>query len=295
MMAELRSRLAPAAWADDVGPLVVSWVISAAAGAAWLALVHLMPLPAVHVGVSHPDDSGPIQWNARSATEARRVAAERGDRGRVETARTKVQARTAQLEVAGAFAATIATRVAVDVAALIGGVQPVRSGLLAMRSDRAALGTERARATPGIGAFGRRANARGSDGSGVGKVAHGGAILRAGVRVKPLPVVTPPEASGAVVDPTEAGAFVRAKAAQLQYCYERAGRGSVDLAGVVTLRLTLGPNGAVREAEILRRTWSGPGAADAEACLLASARGWRVPSGADGATMTLPISFTRQR
>ena len=69
--------------------------------------------------------------------------------------------------------------------------------------------------------------------------------------------------------------------------------GGTDLAGVVALRLILGSAGSVRAAEIVRRTWSGPGAAETEACLLGIARGWRVPAGSEGATMTIPISFTR--
>jgi len=78
---------------------------------------------------------------------------------------------------------------------------------------------------------------------------------------------------------------------QLQTCYERSG--GTDFAGIVALRLTLGEGGVVRSAEIVRRTWSGPGAAETEACLIRIARGWRVPAGRDGATLTLPISFTR--
>ena len=79
--------------------------------------------------------------------------------------------------------------------------------------------------------------------------------------------------------------------AQLQSCYELA-RGS-DLAGVVALKITLGDAGSVRSAEIVKRTWSGSGAAETEGCLLRVVRGGRLPSGSDGATITLPISFTR--
>jgi hypothetical protein len=93
-----------------------------------------------------------------------------------------------------------------------------------------------------------------------------------------------------MVNGAEMGAFVRGRAAQLQTCYDRTGG---DLAGVVALRLTLGPAGTIRGAEIVRRTWSGPAAAATEACLLDMARRWHVPFGADGATITLPISFTR--
>ena len=125
----------------------------------------------------------------------------------------------------------------------------------------------------------------------LGQVERRTTIDRARFNVRPLPVVSAPALGDQVADATQLGAFVRARVSQLQTCYERAG--GTDLAGVVALRLTLGSGGWVRAAEIVRRTWSGPGAAETEACLLAIARGWRVPAGAEGATMTIPISFTR--
>lgn len=125
----------------------------------------------------------------------------------------------------------------------------------------------------------------------MGNVERTVAIDRANFRARQLPVVTALPLENATADATELGAFVRGRVAQLQTCYERTG--ATDLAGVLALRLTIGASGAVRGAEIVRRTWSGPGAADAEACLIRLARGWRVPSGQEGATVTLPISFTR--
>jgi hypothetical protein len=125
----------------------------------------------------------------------------------------------------------------------------------------------------------------------VGSVERTVAIDRAHFRARQLPVVMAPSLENASADATELGAFVRGRVAQLQSCYERAG--GTDLAGIVALRLTIGAGGAVRSAEIVRRTWSGPGAADAEACLIRMARGWHVATAQEGATVTLPISFTR--
>jgi hypothetical protein len=125
----------------------------------------------------------------------------------------------------------------------------------------------------------------------VGDVRRGGGIDRADFRAHQLPVVSAPVLNNATADATELGAFVRARVSQLQTCYERAG--GTDFAGIVALRLTLGQGGVVRAAEIVRRTWSGPGAAETEACLIRIARGWRVPAGHDDATLTIPISFTR--
>jgi hypothetical protein len=132
---------------------------------------------------------------------------------------------------------------------------------------------------------------KGEQTANVGNVKRGGAIDRADFCAHELSVVSAPALVNATADATELGAFVRARVSQLQTCYERAG--GTDFAGVVALRLTLGEGGVVRAAEIVRRTWSGPGAAEGEACLVRIARGWRVPAGHDGATLTLPISFTR--
>jgi TonB family protein len=125
----------------------------------------------------------------------------------------------------------------------------------------------------------------------VGRVEHTIGLDRANFRARQLPVVIAPSLENATADATELGAFVRGRVAQLQSCYERAG--GTDLAGVVALRLTIGAGGTMRSAEIVRRTWSGPGAADAEACLIKMARGWHMVSAQEGATVTLPISFTR--
>ena len=271
---------------DDLGPQLVSWSISLALAAVWLAVVQLSSQPAVPIppSVSPAPDIVDFEPGRFTPPESRVGKAR-------DTKRSIVGPRIAGADVAEAFAATIVRKVSTDVAALIERVEAVGAiTTTVLGGEKATLATGGGRATPGVAKFGNDANARGQ----LGTVTHGAEVQRAEVRLKPLAIVaTPlPEAS---IDATEAAAFVRARAAQLQYCYVRSAGVESDLAGVVTLRLVLGPNGTVRNADVVRRTWSGPGAAETEECLLTAARKWRVPSAADGATLTLPISFTRSR
>jgi len=281
-MAALRLSQFCTGYDDDLRPQLVSWAIAIAAGAAWLALVYLTPAAVVPAGpavVSEPDDVVAL-WDGGAAKATRRVE----DHGRLVPKPSIATLQKAELTVAGAFATTLAAQVTDNVAAVIRGVQAVQgraSGNDA--SGKTALSAGTLGSTPGMGTFGK--------GSDMGQVSGGGAIRRATLRAQPLPVVVAPEPGRALVDPAEAGAFVRASTAQLQYCYER--NGGRELAGVVTIRLSLGAGGAVRDAEVVRHTWSGAGAAETEACLLAVVRQWRVPTGSAGATLTLPISFTR--
>jgi len=166
---------------------------------------------------------------------------------------------------------------------LIPGVQAVQGDASAnvRRGDKTALtiGAAGTTATPGMvkfGGDGRSASAS----TKLGEVMRGETIDRARLSVRPLPVISAPAPGGQLADATQLGAFVRARISQLQSCYERAG--GTDLAGIVALRLTFSAEGSVGSADIVRRSWSGAAAAQTEACLLAIARGWRVPSGADG-------------
>lgn len=271
---------------EDLAPRIISWTISVAAGGVWLAVVYLSPpQPAAIVRADTADTTSTpeIDWNP--SLRASSIA------GTPERRQSIVRPHIAGAGIAEAFAASIVQKVGPDVAALIDRVETLGAiTTTALTGDKAALATGTERSTPGATKFGDNEDVRG-----VGTVTHSGAVRRAEVRMAPLAVVAPAPAPTSI-DATEAAAFVRARAAQLQYCYARApGAAESDLAGVVTLRLVLGPNGSVREVEIARRTWSGPAAEDTEACLLATARRWSVPGASDGATLTLPISFTRNR
>ena len=297
MAAALRAGWPGRGYDDDLAPQLISWTIAAAAGAAWLGLVYLSPTR-VSPFTAEPRAGGPVievgeGWAPPTPRRVGAGAAEQGAGGSRSSHETQSPSQRGSLT--EAFATATVGHLTADVAALIGTVQELRGGgesAGAPRStnDKASLATGMVGATPGIASFGGKGTLGGPR---VGEVSQGGAINRAEVRVRPLPIVAAPAVGGARVDPTEVGTFVRSRAAQLQTCYVRAAGGDAALAGVVTMRLELGVAGVVQRAQVVRSTWSGPEAAAVEACLLATVRAWRLPSGEEGATLTLPISFTR--
>ena len=89
---------------------------------------------------------------------------------------------------------------------------------------------------------------------------------------------------------------VRGRAPQMQSCYQREGLSrSPDLAGAVTLVVTIDRSGSVSAATIARRSWSGPGAAETEACMVNVARSWRFGAADESGTYEFPFSFSSGR
>jgi outer membrane biosynthesis protein TonB len=74
------------------------------------------------------------------------------------------------------------------------------------------------------------------------------------------------------------GRFVRSREPQLQFCYREALANSPDLAGSTTIAINLTDDGVVREAAIVRRSWSGKGAQVVEDCVLKTVRSWGFPA-----------------
>ena len=70
-------------------------------------------------------------------------------------------------------------------------------------------------------------------------------------------------------------------------------RADPTLAGSVTLAVTLAEGGRVTGAAITRRSWSGPGAAAAEACILERVRAWELPPAGAAGRYDFSFSFTR--
>ena len=90
------------------------------------------------------------------------------------------------------------------------------------------------------------------------------------------------------------GTFVRGHESELRFCYEESLKSDPALAGSVAVAITIAEGGHVARAEVARRSWAGKGAAEAEACMLRTIRGWRL-SGVErsAGTYTFPFSFTR--
>ncbi len=91
------------------------------------------------------------------------------------------------------------------------------------------------------------------------------------------------------------GNFVRARSPQLQFCYEDTRAASPALAGSATVAVTLGSNGSVLKADIVRRSWSGQGSEIVETCVLSRVRGWRFPAtnAEELLTHSFAVIFTR--
>jgi len=282
MSARIRLGTACATRDEDFGPQVVSWGIALAAAAAWLTLVQLTPAPVIQGIVSPPPTK--IDFAPRNPSPP--VASTNTPAPGQVNSHVVSQSIASEVAAAGIFTAAMADHALDEVKRLMA-VQSVQgnAGAKPIAGEKSTITSGEGATRPGMSSF------KGGQGTSVGDVQRGGAIDRAAFRAHELSVVTAPPLENATADATELGAFVRARVSQLQSCYERAG--GTDFAGVVALRLTLGAGGTVRSAEIVRRSWSGPGAAEAEACLVRVARGWRLPSGQEGASVTFPISFTR--
>lgn len=286
-MAALRLAVSPTVGDDDTRPLLVSWSIALAAAATWLLVVHLTPTIIVAPATVNQSPDATVNLDPGFGAKRAGGTLTPGVTKRDNTVRHTV---TGVADLAGIFAADVARRALDEVTHAIPGVQTVSGDVSTSRSpgSKSALSAATADNTPGRTALGA---GNGSDAAGVGRVRQHATVDRSEFHAQPLATVRAPTIYGQVADATELGAFVRGRVAQLQSCYELAG--GTDLAGVVALRITVGPTGAVQTAEIVRRSWSGPAAVAAEACLVRVARGWQLPGTDAGATVTFPISFTR--
>jgi hypothetical protein len=151
--------------------------------------------------------------------------------------------------------------------------------------------------TPGRGGFGGGSGTGGGGGGGgIGGVGQGGGVVASRVRVSAPAVIDAPDLGGAGRDVSDLGTFVRSREAQLRFCYQEQGlKVNPDLAGTVTVAITIAASGNVTGARVTNRTWSGPGSSAAESCMLSRIRGWSFPRAADAGagTYSFPFNFTR--
>jgi hypothetical protein len=149
--------------------------------------------------------------------------------------------------------------------------------------------------TPGRGGIGGGLGTGGGGGGGIGGVGAGGGVRAAPVRVGGVAVVRAPAGGGPSRDVSELGTFVRSREAQLRFCYVEQGlKVNPNLAGTITVAITMTGSGSVTDADVTNRTWSGAGASPAESCILSKIRSWRFPaSDAGGGTYSFPFNFTR--
>jgi hypothetical protein len=148
--------------------------------------------------------------------------------------------------------------------------------------------------TPGRGGLGEGLGGNGT-GSGLGGVGGGGGVGFATVRVAPPSVIHAENVGGPGRNVSDLGDYVRGRNSQLQFCYSEYGlKVNPSLAGSVSVAVTLTSDGAVTGVEITKRTWSGPGSAEAESCIKQRISGWKFPSSEHGGgTYSFSFSFSR--
>lgn len=153
--------------------------------------------------------------------------------------------------------------------------------------------------TPGRGGIGGGTGTGGGQGGGVGGIGRvgggGGGITAARVRVPPPRVVAAENLGGPSRDVNELGAFVRSRESQLRFCYQERGlKVNPNLAGTITVAITLTGSGNVTGVDVTNSTMSGAGASETQSCIRSRIRSWKFPSSsAGGGTYAFPFNFTR--
>jgi hypothetical protein len=151
----------------------------------------------------------------------------------------------------------------------------------------------------GQGGQGSRTPGRGDIGdgggtAGIGGVTGGGGFGASAVRIGAPRVIDAPTVGGVGRDVGELGTEVRSHESQLQFCYQEYGlKVNPNLAGSITLSLTMTGSGAVTNAAVSSRTWSGPGSDAAESCILQRARQWHFPASQAGGTFEFTFNFNK--
>jgi hypothetical protein len=129
----------------------------------------------------------------------------------------------------------------------------------------------------------------------IGNVQGSGGFGAQAVHISAPKVIDAPSLGGPTRDVGELGTQVRDHQSQLRFCYDEFGlKVNPSLAGSVTMALTLTGGGAVTNAAITGRTWSGPGADATEQCIVQRARAWKfAASPAGGGTYEFSFNFTK--
>jgi hypothetical protein len=273
---------------EDERALLGSYAIASSLGVAFLLLIQFgprMPLPieSARIGII-VGELNPF----REPTPIRNSDNEKRD-GRPDDGATRARATG---KITNAFSGSAGSSTVGQPTNILGGVTLTPSGGATPETGgKTVLGY-------GKGGDGSLAPLRGGISSGSGKeiggVGRGGSVAHASQQVVVPPAIAvdplPP-----LSDVGTVGTFVRGHEAQLRFCYEESGlAANPKLAGSITVALTVAAGGSVTTASVTKRSWGGPGAAEAEACILRAVRGWRLPaSGRAASTYSFPFNFSR--
>ena len=278
---------------EDERALLGSYAIATSIGVAFLLLIQFGPhLPIVQ---QVERTFGPVIVGPLSDPIGKSTPMDPTD-GRAGGGAIGARERLARVSgsIRNAFAATAGTGTVGQPTNILGGVVVSRPGPLdagsggktVLEHGEGGMGSIQ----PGRGGI----SASGDGGSEIGNVRGGVGVSRTPAKVS-MPIAIPIDPLTPAGDAASVGTFVRSHDAALRFCYEEHGlRANPGLGGAVTVAITVAPSGSVSGAAVTKRTWSGPGAAEAEACILRAIRGWRLPSsGAAPTTFDLPFNFSR--
>jgi hypothetical protein len=289
--------------ADEEGrALLGSWVVSGGLGLVWLALVlfgpttdvtHLLPPEERPISVKFeapppPPKPAPVAQPAPAPKPAAPAA-------------PKPQPTAEEREAKRAAAFSSAFGGAAPKNGPVGDVSNVLRGVsVANGAPKPGMAVGKTVLAYGQGGQGVRTPGRSDMGgagavNAIGGVAGGGGIGHEGVSVSAPRAIDVAGFGGPTRDVGALGTSVREHESQLRFCYDEYGlKVNPDLAGSVTVALTLTTSGSVTNATVSRRTWSGPGAAPAESCILEKARAWQFPAASSGAgTFEFSFNFSR--
>jgi hypothetical protein len=299
-------------FADAEGRAIMnSWLIAVGLGLLWLALVVFLPPIPPAISLMRPEETGPIEVKFEDLTPptgdvggapAEPVATPSpaprpAGGGRSSGNRNDTRA------IGDAFGGASTSA---GGGGMVGDVSNVLRGVDVNSGGGATPGAGGGKAVIGYGQGGQgsRTPGRGGlgtgldsapGGGGLGGVGGGGNVGFATVRVAPPSVIRAEKASGPGRNVAELGNYVRGRQSQLQFCYQEFGlKVNPQLAGTVGVAVTLTGAGKVTGVDITRRTWSGPGSAEAERCIRERVAGWSFPpSDQGGGTYSFSFVFSK--
>jgi hypothetical protein len=286
---------------DETRPLWISHALAGTLGAAWLALVYLSPSPPPSIALLRPEEAAAVDVQFEDEKPKpeppRPKAAEEPPPADAKAPTKKELARLKkeEREIGDAFGGGNA--LVGDVTNALRGVNVERGG-----KDAGGAGAGKAVIAYGQGGTSVRTPGRGLDpsvaaaGAGIGKVNAAGSVTRGSIAVAVPQVVRAADGGAGARDMVKLGTFVRARQAQLQYCYQEQGLAlNPSLAGSVGVTVSLDPAGAVTGARVVSRTWGGAGSAEAEQCILQRVRGWGFPAAGKGGAEEYSFTFIFNR
>lgn len=280
---------------DETRPLVISHGIALFLGASWLALVYLTPPPPPSISLLPPEEAAAVDVQFEDEKPPKPAPATEPPPAAASKEPTPADIKKAKKEEQGAadaFGGGSSAAMVGDVTNALRGVTVAKAG------EGGGTGGGKAVIAYGQGGTSVRTPGRGLDpsvaaaGAGIGRVNAAGSVARATIAVAAPSVVKSAGGGPSGRDMSKLGTFVRARQAQLQYCYTDVGlAANPNLGGSISVNVTLEPTGAVQDVRVSNRTWSGAGAADTEACILQRVRGWAFPPSAKGGSEAYNFSF----